>query len=310
MFYKIEFLDHLKTNRYSQKTIKDYGYLLKSLTRYFESIGVRSAAEITESQLNEYIHLIETGKSGSKDIYIKVRRLSKYFKFLEEKEYLFLSPFRGNEIRCHVTKSVTALSQEEIEEMLSGININRPLCLKGKAMLELSYSSALRPRELYNLKIPDIDFKKGLLFLEQSKNRKDRIVPVGKEALLWVEKYITEVRTRYVKEENTNSFVFISHKTGKKLTVWGIRWAIQETLRLSGFQPIKPYALRSTAATVLLMNGMGVAYISKLLGHTEIRTTQIYLKIRTKELKEVLLKKHPRMMFETIYKNHEGGKRK
>ena len=309
MFYKIEFLDHLKTNRYSQKTIKDYGYLLESLTRYFESIGVRSAAEITESQLNEYMHLIETGKSGSKDIYIKVRRLSKYFKFLEEKEYLFLSPFRGNEIRCHVNKSMTALSQEEIEEMLSGININRPLCLKGKAMLELSYSSALRPRELYNLKIPDIDFKKGLLFLEQSKNRKDRIVPVGKEALLWVEKYITEVRTRYVKG-NTNNFVFISHKTGKKLTVWGIRWAIQETLRLSGFKPIKPYALRSTAATVLLMNGMGVAYISKLLGHTEIRTTQIYLQIRAKELKEVLLKKHPRMMFETIYKNDEGGKRK
>lgn len=309
MFYKIEFLDHLKTNRYSQKTIKDYGYLLESLTRYFESIGVRSAAEITESQLNEYMHLIETGKSGSKDIYIKVRRLSKYFKFLEEKEYLFLSPFRGNEIRCHVNKSMTALSQEEIEEMLSGININRPLCLKGKAMLELSYSSALRPRELYNLKIPDIDFKKGLLFLEQSKNRKDRIVPVGKEALLLVQKYITEARTRYVKG-NTNNFVFISHKTGKKLTVWGIRWAIQETLRLSGFKPIKPYALRSTAATVLLMNGMGVAYISKLLGHTEIRTTQIYLKINAKELKEVLNKKHPRMMFETIYKNDEGGKRK
>ncbi len=309
MFYKIEFLDHLKTNRYSSKTIKDYGYLLKSLTRYFESIGVESPAEITESQLNEYIHLIETGKSGSKDIYIKVRRLSKYFKFLEEKEYLFLSPFRGNEIRCQVTKSMTALSQEEIEEMLSRININRPLCLKGKAMLELSYSSALRPRELYNLKIPDIDFKKGLLFLEQSKNKKDRIVPVGKEALLLVQKYITEARTRYVKG-NTNNFVFISHKTGKKLTVWGIRWAIQETLRLSGFKPIKPYALRSTAATVLLMNGMGVAYISKLLGHTEIRTTQIYLKIRTKELKEVLNKKHPRMMFETIYKNDEGGKRK
>ena len=309
MFYKNEFLDHLKTNRYSQKTIKDYGYLLESLTRYFESIGVRSSAEITESRLNEYIQLIETGRSGSKDIYIKVRRLSKYFKFLEEKEYLFLSPFRGYGIRCHVTKSMPALSQEEIEEILSGININRPLCLKGKAMLELSYSSALRPRELNNLKIPDIDFKKGLLFLEQSKNRKDRIVPVGKEALLWIQKYITEVRTRYVKG-NTNNFVFISHKTGKKLTVWGIRWAIQETLRLSGFKPIKPYALRSTAATVLLMNGMGVAYISKLLGHTEIRTTQIYLQIRTKELKEVLKKKHPRMMFETIYKNHEGGKRK
>jgi len=191
-------------------------------------------------------------------------------------------------------QSFPTLSEVEIEKILQGIKTDYPLCVKGKAILELAYSSALRPRELYNLKITDIDFKKGLLFIEQSKNKKDRIVPVGKTALFWIEKYITEVRPRYI-HNKTHTNVFINHKTGEKLTVYGIRWAIQETLRLSGFKPIKPYSLRSTAATALLLNGMNVAYISKLLGHTDIRTTQIYLHIKTTQLQKELLIKHPRL---------------
>ena len=158
--------------------------------------------------------------------------------------------------------------------------------------MELAYSSALRPRELYNLKITDIDFKRGLLFIEQSKNNKDRIVPVGKTALFWIEKYITEVRPRYI-HNKTHNYVFISHKTGEKLTVYGIRWAIQETLRLSGFKPIKTYSLRSTAATALLLNGMSIVYISKLLGHSDIRTTQIYLHIKTIQLQKETLSSLP-----------------
>ena len=186
--------------------------------------------------------------------------------------------------------------------ILARIKTDHPLCIKGKAIIELAYSSALRPREIYNLKITDIDFKKGLLFIEQSKNQKDRIVPVGKSALFWIKKYIKEVRAKYIKDKKHN-YVFISHKTGEKLTVFGIRWAIQETLRLSILKPIKPYSLRSTAATALLLNGMSIAYISKFLGHTDIRTTQIYLKVKTVELKNELAQKHPRFTFEKQRKN-------
>ena len=181
--------------------------------------------------------------------------------------------------------------------MLSGIRTDHPICLKAKAMLELAYSSALRPRELYNLKITDIDFKKGLLFIEQSKGEKDRIVPVGKHALFWTAKYLSEVRPKYMKE-NRHEFVFVSHKTGEQLTVWGIRWAIRRTLEKNGFTPIKPYALRHTAATALLHNGMGVGYISNLLGHVEIRSTQTYLKVNARELEREIRHKHPRAAFE------------
>lgn len=213
---------------------------------------------------------------------------------------MFLPPVIEQPVRAPPSAHWAHPDGEEMDYVLSRIRTDSALCLKGKAMLELAYSSALRPWELYNLKISDIDFKKGLLFVEQSKNRKDRVVPVGNNALYWVKRYFTEVRPRYVRD-SSEDYVYISHKTGRKLSVWGVRWAIQQTLRLSGFPPFKPYVVRASAATALLINGMSVAHIRKLLGHAELRTTQIYLNIQTHELKQLLETRHPR--------NHLGKKK-
>ena len=297
MFYVNEFLDHLKNCRYSRKTIREYSYVLQHLKDHFEHSGVDDVTGITESRMHEYLESFEHRHHSGKYIYIRVKRLGKYFQFLEQEGYLFLSPLRDLSIRTHPKSSFPAVDTVEMERMLSGIKTNTPLCLKGKAMLELAYSSALRPRELYNLKITDIDFKKGLLFIEQSKGQKDRIIPVGTQALFWIEKYIAEARPRYIKN-NRHDFVFISHKTGEALTVWGVRWAIRQTLELSGYTPVKPYSLRHAAATALLHNGMGVGYISSLLGHAEIRTTQTYLNVKALELKREIGSKHPRAAIE------------
>jgi len=293
VFYIHEFLDSLTVCRYSPKTIREYGYLLQHFQQFCQSVDVQDSTAITKDHIHGYLRTLGDRQIGGKSYYVRVKRLAKYFRFLENQGHLFLSPFRDVCVHNHRKATLATLSTDEMERILSRIETNQSLCLKGKAILELAYSSALRPREIYSLKIPDIDFKKGLLFIEQSKNRKDRIVPVGKEALFWVNRYISVVRPRYQKNP-PNPFVFISHKTGKPLTVWGIRWVVWQTLKRSGFTPIKPSCLRSSAATALLESGMGVMHISKLLGHVEIRTTQLYLNIQTRELKTVLQHKHPR----------------
>ncbi len=296
MFYSKDFLNHLKSKRYRKKTIRDYAYLLLNFERYFDNHGITDVKNISKNEIHEYLNKIRNSKNSEKEYALKIKRLKKYFQYLEDNSHIFLSPVKDYTTLQYQRKRYPTLNQEEIESILQNIKTDHPLCLKGKAIIELAYSSALRPREIYNLKITDIDFKKGLIFIEQSKNQKDRIVPVGKTALFWVGKYIKDVRAKYIGNKK-NNYVFISHKTGEKQTVWGIRWAIQETLRLSGLQPIKPYSIRSTAATALLLNGMSIAYISKLLGHSDIRTTQIYLKVKTLELKDELDQKHPRLTF-------------
>ena len=231
-------------------------------------------------------------------------RIIKYFRYLEEEDIIFLSPLRDYSIPRPQTNNYPVIGKAEMKRILRLTNTIDPLCIKGKAVIELAYSSALRPREVYDLKIPDIDFKQGILFIEQSKNRKDRVVPVGRNALSWIKKYLQEVRPRYIKDKS-HSYLFINHKTGERLTVYGVRWAIQETLRRSRIKPIKPYSLRVTSATHLLLNGMNIVYISKFLGHSSIKTTRGYLHVDLKHLKQEINAKHPRVRMEKHLKNKE-----
>ena len=292
---KVEFIQMLESTGSAPRTVAAYRLLLGKLEHRTgkDATGVGGLGLC--KTILEFLSDLPQTKHG----YVQVTRLSRYLRFLEDKGHIFLSPLRGRPNRRYPRTTHPVLDTSEFEGMLENIRTDTPLCLKGRAIMELAYSSALRPREIYDLKIEDIDFADGLLFIRQSKGRKDRIVPVGKYALSWVQRYLAEIRPRYAKDKS-HSFVFVSHKTGRPLTVWGVRWAVQQTLRRNGFHAIRPSSLRSTSATAMLENGMSVYHISTLLGHVELRTTQIYLNVRLKRLKEELAGKHPRLTFEKM----------
>jgi len=304
MFYIEEFINHLKINHYSYSTLKAYRKDLGDFEAYLACNDIKDAINVSKATVLDYLKMLNGKAHPTKAYCNQITRIIKYFRYLEEEGIIFLSPLRDYSIPRYQTNNYPVIGKAEMKRILLLTNTIDPLCIKGKAIIELAYSSALRPREVYELKIPDIDFKQGLLFIEQSKNRKDRIVPVGRNALAWIEKYLKEVRPRYIKDKS-HSYVFINHKTGERLTVWGVRWAIQETLRRSRTKPIKPYSLRVTSATHLLLNGMNIVYISKLLGHSSIKTTRGYLHIDLKQLKQEIKDKHPRMRMEKHLNNKE-----
>jgi integrase/recombinase XerD len=222
MFYVQAFLDHLVEIHYQPKTIRDYQYLLNRLMSFCTQQQVADITAVTDDMIRDFLKSASTSDLNRKSTYIKICRLRKYFQFLEDKGYMFLPPDIEQPVRAPPSAPRVLPDGGGMERILSQLRTDTSLCLKGKTMLELAYSSALRPRELYNLKISDIDLKKGLLFLEQSKNRKDRIVPAGSHALYWVKRYLTEIRPRYVKDTSEDT-VFISHKTGRKLSAFAGR---------------------------------------------------------------------------------------
>jgi len=116
---------------------------------------------------------------------------------------------------------------------------------------------------------------------------------VGKTALEWVGEYITRVRRRFA-NDNSRDAVFIGHKSGRPLSERGLDWAAREALRQSGLTPLPLYSLRATAATNLLDRGMNVTHIGRLLGHTLITTTQMYLHTKHRELVRAVGSAHPR----------------
>ncbi len=304
MFYIEDFLNYLKSKQYGFSTLHAYRRDLKHFREYCIRCGIEDVKNTTKKMTFKYLATLPGKEIPTKAYCNQITRLIKYFRYLEDESLIFLSPFRDYSLPKYHGKNYPVIEEAEMEKILSNMNTDDQLCIKGKAIIELAYSSALRPREIYGLKISDIDFDRGLLFIEQSKNKKDRIVPVGKTALYWIKRYIREVRPWYI-GDNNHSYVFISHKGGEKLTVWGVRWAIQESLLKSGLKPIKPYSLRGTAATQLLLNGMNVVHISKLLGHSRIETTQYYLRVDLNKLKKEIQAKHPRERMEKYLKDRE-----
>ena len=293
MYYIEEFLQSLKESQLKYSTISLYKKLLAAFTDYFTQKGIEDVKEISKKAVLKFIEKLAGNREISFAHRIRILRLKKYFSFLEENEYIFLSPLKDYPLPDSIKKHYPLIDKDVLNKVLTEINPADPESIKGKAIIELAYSSALRPGEIYNLKISDINFDAGLIFIEKSKRNKDRIVPVGKTALYWINRYLKEVRPRYLRD-NTHKFVFINHRGGTKLTVYGVRAAIKSLLKKNDIEPFTTYSIRVTAATDLLLNGMGIVYISKLLGHSDIRTTKSYLHINLKNLKAEMRTKHPR----------------
>ena len=293
MMYLDEFTDYLREQLLAPTTITSYSYLLKRLDRWAKEHGISHARAFTPENVIEFLRQVcpDTQKRHYWDCLVK---LKKYFAFLEAQRLIFSSPLTSAAIPAQPMSRYPVIPAQVIERTLDQIRADTPFCLRGKAILELAYSSALRPGEIIRLKLGDIDFVNRRLFIKQSKNRKDRIAPVGKTALHWTREYITQVRCRHARDSDA---VFISQRTGGKLSIWGLEHAITETLKRSGFPAIKPYSMRGTAATALIKNGMGITCVSMLLGHARLTTTQGYLRTELLSLKKTLAAHHPRNSF-------------
>jgi len=295
MFYIDDFLNHLKAKNYNQKnTIKAYHLILNEFSCFCDERNIYSVKQLTENNVIGYLECIKEKGISDRYFYLKLYRLRIYFNFLYEEGYIFFAFLKDYIFPKYLRNNFPVLAQTEIKNILEAIKVKDTLCSKGKTILELMYSSALRPSEVCKLKIFDIDFKEKQLFIQQSKCKKDRIVPIGKIALDLITEYIHNTRRRYLKSHSPGN-IFLSLKSGLPHNSYGIRWVIRETLKRSGFNPIKPYSLRATSATVLFLNGMGIAHINKLLGHADFTTTRIYLRVNEMNLKNVLGKHHPRI---------------
>lgn len=290
------FLRHLADRQRTPATIREYRYALDRLSRFLSSRGVEDDRNVARRDIEAFVaSLVRTsGEQHAAKVAVSLRA---YFVFLAERGVLFSSPVADWHVhRLNVTH-YPVVPQGTLAEMLDAIDGDDPISVRGRAILEVAYSSALRPREIYSLKLSHVDRRRGVLFIEQSKGRKDRLVPVGRRALAWIDRYVTEVRPRYVREAGSE-YVFVSHKNGRQLTKKGLRWAIQEALRRAGCDPIKPYSLRGSAATALLEAGMDVSYIQRLLGHVDVKTTVTYLRIGQKALAPRVAAVHPRRRWE------------
>jgi len=184
------------------------------------------------------------------------------------------------------------LTEEQVEALLAAPDAKSELGLRDRAMLELLYATGLRVTELVGLKLVEVSLADGLVRVT-GKGQKERVVPVGEEARLWLERYCGQSRPGLLKGRSADA-LFVTRRGGPmtRQMFWKLirRYALQADIRA----PLSPHGLRHAFATHLLNHGADLRVVQMLLGHADISTTQIYTHVARERLQALHARHHPR----------------
>lgn len=263
LLIKIE--NELKLRNYSRKTIKSY---VSCLTDYFRYIkNIKKDPDI--NLIKKYLLEKQEREQSSQTINVYLQAVKYFYREIFKSQIPIDIKFAKT-----ASKLPTVLSRHEIEQILNEINNS-----KHKMMISLAYASGLRVSEVINLKIKDIDISELTIHLKGAKGNKDRIT-------IFPEKLANDIE-KLTDKKSGNDYLFESERGGK-LTERTAQKIFETALRKSNIQKDATFhSLRHSFATHLLENGVDVRFVQELLGHANIRTTQIYTKVTNPSLKKI-----------------------
>lgn len=293
--YIKHFGSYLKLERsLSSNSIQAYVRDVEKLAQFVEMkfAGV-SPLVITSKQLQAFLQYInELGMSAFSQARI-LSGIKAFYKYLLFEELMEKDPTALIEGPKLGRKLPDTLDYEEIVKMLDAIDLSKPEGGRNRAMLEMLYSSGLRVSELVNLKIGNVYFDLGFLRVI-GKGNKERLVPIGKDALKFLKIYLEEIRVHVPVQKGSESHVFLNRR-GKKLSRVMIFMIIRELAAKTRLnKTISPHTFRHSFATHLIEGGADLRAVQEMLGHESITTTEIYTHLDRDYLRQVIQEFHPR----------------
>jgi integrase/recombinase XerD len=251
---------------------------------------------ITAKLLREFLQYInELGMSAHSQARI-LSGLKAFYKYLLIEEIIEKDPTSLIEGPRLGRKLPDTLSYHEIEKLLEAIDLSAPEGGRNRAMLEVLYSSGLRVSELVDLKLNNVYFDVGFLRV-LGKGNKERLVPIGSDAMKFTSLYIKEIRGKHPHKppQKGHEAVVFLNRNGRKLTrvmVFTIIKSLAATIGLKKI--ISPHTFRHSFATHLIEGGADLRAVQEMLGHESITTTEIYTHLDRDYLKQVIKEFHPR----------------
>lgn len=289
----MDYLHYLKVERgLSENTINSYGIDLKLFLEYLRENEILSFKQVNKEVIVNYMQSEKNNNKANSSILRSVSSLRKFFQYLAQEKIIEKDPMLLIDTPKKKQHLPQVLTKEEVEKLLRSPNTGQVLGLRDRAMLELMYATGLRISEIINLKLEDLHLTMGTL-QTLGKGHKERIVPVGDEAIKWVNRYLEEARPKLLKQKRSN-YLFLNFH-GNNLTRQGVWKNLKAEVRKAGIQKnITPHTLRHSFATHILENGADLRIVQELLGHADISTTQIYTHLSNKQLADIYNRAHPR----------------
>ncbi|MBX0283232.1 site-specific tyrosine recombinase XerD [Ligilactobacillus salivarius] len=289
----MDYLHYLKVERgLSENTINSYGIDLKLFLEYLRENEIPTFKQVNKEVIVNYMQSEKNNNKANSSILRSVSSLRKFFQYLAQEKIIEKDPMLLIDTPKKKQHLPQVLTKEEVEKLLRSPNTGQVLGLRDRAMLELMYATGLRISEIINLKLEDLHLTMGTL-QTLGKGHKERIVPVGDEAIKWVNRYLEEARPKLLKQKRSN-YLFLNFH-GNNLTRQGVWKNLKAEVKKAGIQKnITPHTLRHSFATHILENGADLRIVQELLGHADISTTQIYTHLSNKQLADIYNRAHPR----------------
>ncbi len=287
------FLDHLMVERgLSGNTIAAYGRDLSQFVDHLREKGIGSFADVTEAVLVEFLDGLRTSGISANSTSRKLSAIKTFCKFAYRDGFIKRN-FTANTAGMHAAKKLpSVLSVEDVSNLLAQPDYMEPAGARDKAMIETLYASGLRVSELTNLKTMDVNLSVGFVRC-LGKGSKERIIPLGKVAIEYLNRYLMNGRPRFVRS-GSSEYLFLTNR-GTKMSRVGFWKLIKKYAAKAGItKNITPHTLRHSFATHLLQGGADLRSIQDMLGHSDIATTQVYTHISQEKLKQVYKETHPR----------------
>lgn len=277
----------------SANSIQNYSLDVQKLIRFLEVKEVNiSPVEITEEIIQQFVY--ETAKTVNPRSQARlISGLKGFFNFLVFEDYRKSNPLELIESPKTGRKLPDVISTEEIDEIIKAIDLGKPEGERNRAIIETLYGCGLRVSELVNLHISDLFFEEGFLKVT-GKGNKQRFVPVSPYTQKFITIYQQEVRPHLPVQKSFSDTLFLNRR-GNKLTRAMIFTIVRQLAEKAGIKKkISPHTFRHSFATHLLENGADLRAIQQMLGHESITTTEVYMHVDRRHLREVMEQFHPR----------------
>lgn len=292
------FSNFLKIERsLSSNSVEAYVHDVEMLHQYFLLKNLQvTPVKVTSKHLQQFLQYInELGMSAHSQARI-LSGIKGFFKYLMFEEMIPADPTALIEGPKLGRKLPDTLSYPEIEKLFSAIDQSKPEGGRNRAMLEVLYSSGLRVSELVDLRLNNVYADIGFLRVV-GKGNKERLVPIGRDALKYIQIYINEIRGKAPHKppaKGFESFVFLN-RNGRKLTREMVFMIIKAlALEIGLKKSISPHTFRHSFATHLIEGGADLRAVQEMLGHESITTTEIYTHLDRDYLRQVIQEFHPR----------------
>ncbi len=297
--YMLKFLDWAAVKNMSKDTIKRRRMALKKFIHWCHERDLQQPQEITKPILERYQrHLYYYRKENGEPLafgsqHAMLSPIKSFFKWLTQENYLLYNPASEVQLPKKPRRlPKTILHIDDIELILKQTSPETDEGIRDRAIIETLYSTGIRRAEVANLTIYDIDVRRQTLMVREGKYQKDRLLPIGKRALKWIEKYRLEIRSGYVTGFD-NGTLFLTDR-GEKFRRSALSGRVKRYIKKAGIDvPGSCHLFRHAMATHMLENGADIRFIQAMLGHADLSTTQIYTQVSIEKLKQIHAATHP-----------------